>query len=144
MTSKQNYSDKLLMNPDRLLEKTLNEKELIELWNRSRMQLVVAQFAPTFLLITTAGLVPAIRAAGTFTVWGVLGILLASGILGALVEYSAAHEAQAIARDIEATGSNTAITRTIRRTAPWLHVAKYLTPAIFVGIFVALAAALLG
>jgi hypothetical protein len=121
----------------------MNEKELIELWNRNRTQLVVAQFAPTFLLITTAGLVKAIRESGTFTVWGVLGILLASGILGALVEYSAAHEAQAIASDIRALGSNSAISRTILKTAPWLHVAKYLTPAIFVGIFVALAAALL-
>ena len=121
----------------------MHEKELIELWNRSRNQLVVAQFAPTFLLITTAGLVPAIRDAGTYTVWGVLGILLASGILGALVEYSAAHEAQAIARDIRALNSTSAISRTILQTAPWLHVAKYLTPAIFVAIFAALAAALL-
>jgi hypothetical protein len=121
----------------------MTEKELVELWNRSRNQLVVAQFAPTFLLITTAGLVPTIRAAGTFTVWGVLGILLASGILGALVEFSAAHEGQAIARDIRALGTNSAISRTILKTAPWLHAAKYLTPAIFVGIFVALTAALL-
>jgi membrane protein DedA with SNARE-associated domain len=121
----------------------MDEKDLINLWNRSRMQLVVAQFAPTFLLITTAGLVPAIRAAGHFTVWSVLGILLASGILGALVEYSAAHEGQAIARDIRATRSKSAIAKTIVRTAKWLHVAKYLTPAIFIGIFVALAAALL-
>jgi hypothetical protein len=121
----------------------MQEKDLIELWNRSRNQLVVAQFAPTFLLITTAGLVPAIRDAGDYTVWGVLGILLASGILGALVEYSAAHEAQAIARDISELGSSSAISRTIQQTAPWLHVAKYLAPAIFVGIFVALAAALL-
>jgi hypothetical protein len=120
----------------------MTERELIELWNRSRNQLVVAQFAPTFLLITTAGLIPAIREAGTYTVWGVLGILLASGILGALVEYSAAHEAQAIARDIRALSFGSAISRTILKTAPWLHVAKYLTPAIFVGIFVALAAAL--
>ncbi|MEY4349193.1 MAG: hypothetical protein RL719_490 [Actinomycetota bacterium] len=120
----------------------MTERELIELWNRSRNQLVVAQFAPTFLLITTAGLIPAIREAGTYTVWGVLGILLASGILGALVEYSAAHEAQAIARDIRALSFDSAISRTILKTAPWLHVAKYLTPAIFVGIFVALAAAL--
>ena len=122
----------------------MTEKELFDLWNRSRMQLVVAQFAPTFLLITTAGLVPAIRAAGTFTVWGVLGILLASGILGALVEFSAAHEAQGIARDIKAAGSTSSIAKTIQSTAPWLHVAKYLTPAIFVGIFVALSEALLG
>jgi hypothetical protein len=122
----------------------VNEKELIELWNRSRMQLIVAQFAPTFLLITTAGLVPAVRAAGGYTVYGVLGILLASGILGALVEFSAAHEAQSIARDIRALDSNSAISSSILTTAPWLHVAKYLTPAIFVAIFAALFFALLG
>ena len=121
----------------------MNEKELLDLWNKSRTQLVVAQFAPTFLLITTAGLVPAIREAGTFTVWAVLGILLASGILGALVEYSAAHEAQAIARDIQALNSNSSIARTISKTSNWLHVAKYITPAIFIGIFIALALALL-
>lgn len=121
----------------------MSEKDLVELWNRTRNQLVIAQFAPTFLLITTAGLVPSIRTAGTFTVWAVLGILLASGLLGALVEYSSAHEAQAIARDIEASGSTSEIARTIQKTAPWLHVAKYLTPAIFVCIFVSLALALL-
>lgn len=122
----------------------MNEKDLVDLWNKSRTQLVIAQFAPTFLLITTAGLVPAIREAGTFTVWAVLGILLASGILGSLVEYSAAHEAQAIARDIQALNSNSSISRTISKTSVWLHVAKYLTPAIFIGIFVCLALALIG
>ena len=121
----------------------MDEKDLIQLWNRNRMQLVVAQFAPTFLLITTACAVPAIRAAGSFTVWAVLGILLASGILGALVEYSAAHEAQAVARDMKALKPKSAIAKTIGRNTIWLHVAKYLTPAIFVGIFVALTFALL-
>jgi hypothetical protein len=121
----------------------LNENVLIQLWNKSRNQLVFAQLAPTFLLITTAGLVPAVRSAGTYTVWAVLGILLASGILGALVEFSAAHEAQAIATDISALGSGSRIAATIAKTSPWLNVAKYLTPAIFVGIFLALALALL-
>ncbi len=121
----------------------MTEKELVDLWNRNRNQLVVAQFAPTFLLITTAGLVPALRASGTFNVWAVLGILLASGILGALVEYSAAHEAQAVARDLKALNSNSSISRTISKTSQWLHVAKYLTPVIFIGIFVALSFALL-
>ena len=121
----------------------MNEKDLIELWNKSRNQLIVAQFAPTFLLITTAGLIPQVREAGCPTVWAVLGILLASGILGALVEYSAAHEAQSIAKDISSLGSSSAISKTILKTAPWLHVAKYVTPAIFVGIFIALTLALL-
>jgi len=120
----------------------MNEKDLIELWNRSRNQLIFAQLAPTFLLITTASLVAEVRSAGTMTVVGVLGILLASGILGALVEFSAAHEAQAIARDIKALGSSSHVSKTIAQTAPWLHVAKYLTPAIFVAIFVSLVWAL--
>jgi hypothetical protein len=120
----------------------MNEKDLIELWNRSRNQLIFAQLAPTFLLITTAGLISEIRAAGTMTVVGVLGILLASGILGALVEFSAAHEAQAVSRDIKALGSGSHISKTIAQTAPWLHVAKFVTPVIFVGIFVALFTAL--
>lgn len=120
----------------------MNELELVQLWNKSRNQLVFAQLAPTFLLITTAGLVPEIKAYGNYTVWAVLGILLASGILGALVEFSAAHEAQAVAADLKALGSKSRISAAIQRTAPWLHVAKYLTPAIFIGIFIALTAAL--
>jgi hypothetical protein len=105
---------------------------------------VFAQLAPTFLLITTVGLVPAIRDAGTLVVWATLGILLASGILGALVEFAAAHEAQAVARDLVAVTKPSHTSRTIVRFAPWLSVAKFVTPAIFVGIFIALAGALLG
>jgi len=120
----------------------MNEKDLIELWNKSRNQLIIAQFAPTFLLITAAIQIPAIRAAGSSTVWAVLGILLASGILGALVEFSAAHEAQAIALDIRALGSKCSASKAIQTLSPWLHMAKFLTPAIFVGIFVALCVAL--
>lgn len=122
----------------------MTEKELIDLWNRARTHLVLAQLAPTFLLITTVGLVPAIRDAGTLVVWATLGILLASGILGALVEFAAAHEAQAVARDLVAVTKPSHTSRTIIRFAPWLSVAKFVTPAIFVGIFIALAGALLG
>ena len=120
----------------------VTEKELIELWNRARTHLVVAQFAPTFLLITTVGLVPSIVAAGPAVAVAAWGILLASGILGALVEFSAAHEAQAIARDLGSLTNRSAIADRIVRTVGWLHVAKYVTPTIFVGIFAALTIAL--
>lgn len=116
----------------------MSEKELLDLWNRARTHLIVAQFAPTFLLITTVGLAPAIREAGLFAAAATWGILLASGILGALVEFSAAHEAQAVARDLAALSSRSALTERIVRTARWLHVAKYVTPTVFVGIFVVL------
>ena len=123
---------------------SMKERALIDLWNKFRNQLIIAQLAPTFLLITTVGLVPQIRAAGVYAVWATLGILLASGILGALVEFSAAHEAQAVARDLAKLEKQSRTTRAIVRNSLWLYVAKYLTPAIFVGIFIALAFALLG
>jgi len=123
-------------------ESTMNEAELIRLWQKSRQQIIIAQLAPTFLLITTAGLVEQVREAGQMTVWAVLGILLASGILGALAEYTAAHEAQAVAKDIAALKAKSALSDSIVKTAPWMHVVKYLTPAIFVGIFIALFIAL--
>lgn len=121
----------------------VTEKELIDLWNRARMHLIVAQLAPTFLLITTVGLAPAIRDAGLYLTAAAWGILLASGILGALVEFSAAHEGQGVARDLAALGQRSAIADRIVRTAPWLTIAKFVTPTIFVGIFVALTVALI-
>ncbi len=120
----------------------MNEAELIRLWQKSRQQIIIAQLAPTFLLITTAGLVEQVRDAGQVTVWAVIGILLASGILGALVEYTAAHEAQAVAKDLGSLKTKSTLAETIVKTAPWMHVVKYLTPAIFVGIFIALFVAL--
>ena len=121
----------------------MNEKELLNLWAKFRNQLIFAQLAPTFLLITTVGLVPEIRAAGSFVVFATIGILLASGILGALAEFSAADEAQAVAKDLAKIADPSALTQKIVKNALWLHVAKYLTPAIFIGIFIFLCLALL-
>ncbi len=120
----------------------MTELELIQLWNKSRNQLIFAQLAPTFLLITTAGLISTLKEYGNYPIWAVIGILLASGILGALVEFSAAHEAQAIAADLKQLGAKSRISQTIIKVSPWLHVAKYVTPTIFVGIFIALVVAL--
>jgi hypothetical protein len=121
----------------------MKEQELIRLWQKSRQQIIFAQLAPTFLLITTVSLIAEVRAAGDLAVAATIGILLASGILGALAEYSAADEAQSIARDLSALKSKSSLARTVIKSAPWLHVVKFVTPAIFVAIFVALLAALL-
>jgi hypothetical protein len=122
----------------------MTEKELLDLWNRARTQLIVAQFAPTFLLITTVGLMPTVVGAGRYVAIATWGILLASGILGALVGFSAAHEAQSIARELSLLKQRSALSERIIRTSRWLHLAKYVTPTIFVGIFIALSIALLG
>jgi hypothetical protein len=121
----------------------VNEKHLISAWGTLRMQLVVSQLAPTFLLITTVGLVPVIRSAGSYAVWATIGILLASGILGAVVQFSAATEAQAVATELSKTTKHSRIAKSISASARLLDIAKYVTPTIFIAIFVALCAALL-
>jgi hypothetical protein len=121
----------------------MNEQQLISTWNKLRTHLIVSQLAPTFLLITTIGLVPTIRSAGSFAVWATIGILLASGILGALVQFAAASEAQAVASELSKTAKHSKLTKAIGVSARALDIAKFVTPTIFVAIFVALCAALL-
>jgi len=111
-------------------------------WHQHRMAIVVSQIAPTFLLITTIALLQfglaqsdlAIRIAAA-------GILLASGILGALVQFHSAAEAKALSRSL---GEDSAAQRAIRASGQWLWVVQYVTPSVFVVIYVALMVALFG
>lgn len=121
----------------------MTEVSLLEAWSRARNQLIFAQLPPTFLLITTVGLVPEIRNAGMATVWASLGILLASGILGALVEFGAASDSQAIARDLASLQTRSRSADVAISHARWMWVPRFVTPAIFVLIFLALVWALL-
>jgi len=120
----------------------LNEQELIQNWQRNRLHIVLAQLAPTALLAFAAIATPAIAASADWVVHAFALILLASGILGALAEYSAASEAQAVIDDLKALPGDSAQRRRIIGFRPWLEVVKFVTPAIFVAIFVALLAAL--
>jgi len=113
----------------------MNEKELLELWLKTRNQLIISQFAPTFLLITTVGLIETVRASGLVVSLATAGILLASGVLGALVQFSASAEGQAIAKDLEALPSKSLLASRVSSLGPWLNVSKFLTPTIFMGIF---------
>jgi hypothetical protein len=122
----------------------MTERDLLELWLKTRTQLVVSQLAPTFLLITTVGLVGTIRELGLYVSLAAAGILLASGILGALVQFSASTEGQAIAKDLEKLSSKSLLATKVISLGPWLNVSKYLTPAIFTAIFASLLLALFG
>jgi hypothetical protein len=122
----------------------MTEKELLDLWLKTRNQLVISQLAPTFLLITTVGLIDEIKGLGLYASLATAGILLASGILGALVQYSASAEGQAIARDLKELPSKSLLASRVSSIGVWLNVSKYLTPAIFTGIFAFLMLALFG
>jgi hypothetical protein len=122
----------------------MTEKELLELWLKTRNQLIISQLAPTFLLITTVGLIETVRASGLVVSLATAGILLASGILGALVQFSASAEGQAIAKDLRALPSQSFLAGRVSSLGPWLNVSKFLTPTVFMGIFGFLMLAIFG
>lgn len=123
----------------------MTERELLDLWNKNRLHIVLSQLAPTFLLIVTVWLMTVgLLESPLLVKLSALGILLASGILGALVQFSSASEAMAIASDLAALNSGSRVSARVVSFAPWLSVVKFLTPVIFVVIFILIAAALLG
>lgn len=117
----------------------MSERDLIELWLKARWHIIVSQLAPTGLLGFTVWL-GILDLAGTSLALRIsaAGILLASGILGALAQYSAAAEGMAVARDLVVVPPVSTIGRQIVALAPLLNVVRFVTPAIFIAVFVAL------
>lgn len=122
----------------------MTELELIQLWNKLRNQVIFSQLAPTFLLIVTIALINDGLADSALEVrLATMGILLASGIFGYLAQYSTATEARAVLAEIRALKTKTKLSTQLVKFANWLDVIRYVTPAIFVGIYVFLGIALL-
>jgi hypothetical protein len=120
----------------------MTEQELIQEFQKNRLHVILAQLAPTALLAFAAVATPAIAESGDYLKVAFALILLASGILGALAEYSAASQAQAAIDDLKTLPGTSALRRRVISFRPWLEVVKFVTPAIFVAIFVAILAGL--
>jgi hypothetical protein len=122
----------------------MKELDLVKLWNRLRNQIIFSQLAPTFLLIVTIALFNDGLAESAAEVrWATLGILLASGIFGFLAQYSTAAEARAVLGDLKRLKSKSKVSIQLVRFDSWLNVIRFLTPSIFVVIYVLLCIALL-
>jgi hypothetical protein len=122
----------------------VNELDLIQLWNRLRNQIIFSQLAPTFLLIVTIGLLNDGLAENEDAVkLATLGILLASGIFGFLAQYSAASEARAVLSELKTLNTKSKVSTQVIRFTSWINVIRFITPSIFVVIYVLLCIALL-
>jgi hypothetical protein len=122
----------------------MNELDLVQLWNKLRNQIIFSQLAPTFLLIVTIALLNDGLAQALEPVrYATLGILLASGIFGYLAQYSAATEARAVLAEIRTLKTRSRISTQLLKFSNWLDIIRYVTPTIFVIIYVLLVIALL-
>lgn len=117
----------------------MNSHDKFAFLQQARQHLIISQLAPTFLLISTIALLQfGLAEASLWVKIATAGILLASGILGALVQFQSAQEAEALAKDL-AGGEYDEV---INHSAGLMWVPKFVTPAVFVGIFGALMVAL--
>jgi hypothetical protein len=122
----------------------VNELDLVKLWNRLRNQIIFSQLAPTFLLIVTIALLnDGLAESPDVVKWATLGILLASGIFGFLAQYTAATEARAVLGDLKTLKSKSKVSTLLVGFSAWLDVIRFVTPCIFVAIYVLLCIALL-
>ncbi|TFD09257.1 MULTISPECIES: hypothetical protein [unclassified Cryobacterium] len=121
----------------------MTESELITAWVKARGHIIASQAAPTFLLTAIVGFLALGLGTTELSVRiAAAGILLASGIFGALAQIAAANEGLAVITDLRGLETPSALTRSIVAMAPWVNVVRFVTPAIFVIVYIALLAAL--
>lgn len=121
----------------------MSELELITMWSRARKQMITSQLGPIFLLTSTVVLLrTGLADADLGTRLAAALILLATGALGAAVQFSVNSQAIAIARDLRDAGATSHAARTVIASEGLTNLIRYAIPALFVVIFVVILVAL--
>lgn len=121
----------------------MSELELITMWSRARKQMIISQLAPVFLLTSTVVLLrTGLADADLGTRLAAALILLATGVLGAAVQFSISSQAIAVARDLRDRGATSHAARAVIASEGLTNLVRYALPAIFVVIFVVILVAL--
>ncbi|MDO8337059.1 MAG: hypothetical protein Q7T15_02250 [Microcella sp.] len=117
----------------------MTESELIAQWNTARWHIIVSQLAPTFLLAVTVWmLVDGLAETELPVRLAAAGILLASGVLGAITQFAAASEGRAIIESLRSLPSSSTLSRRIVAMGRGVEIVRFVTPTIFVLTFFAL------
>lgn len=93
----------------------MNEKDLLELWNTKRSQIINAQIAPTLMLVG----IFVLSAYGKFetatdaTKYLTIGVAAATGILAIISQYAAIREAESLLADLKKIEKSSKLAKTI-------------------------------
>jgi hypothetical protein len=115
----------------------MDEKELLELWNEKRSQVIHAQLAPSIVLIG----ILALASLGTFVTASdevqYLAIFIAagSGILSIISQFAAIREAEALVRELSKLESKTLLARKVADSGLLLKLTTFATLAIGLATF---------
>ena len=115
----------------------MNEKELLELWNTKRSQIINAQIAPTLLLIA----ISVLAAFGKFdmatnaTKYLVIGVAAATGILAIISQYAAIREADALISDLKKISKLTKLSKKIADSGELLQLSAVAVVGLGIAVF---------
>ena len=116
----------------------MNEKDLLELWNTKRSQIINAQIAPTLMLIS----VFVLAAYGKFdmatnaTKYLVIGVAAATGILAIISQYAAIREAESLIGDLKKISKPTKLSKKIADSGELLQLSAVAVVGLGIAVFV--------
>jgi hypothetical protein len=115
----------------------MDEKNLIELWNTKRTQIISAQMAPSLMLIG----VFVLAAFGKFdgasdaTKYLTIGVAAATGILAIISQYAAIREAEALLVDLKRLKSSSELAKKIAESRGLLSLSAIAIVGLGIAIF---------
>ena len=115
----------------------MDEKDLIKLWNSMRSQIITAQMAPTFLLISVFVLAAfgKFEAASDAVKYLTVGVAAATGILTIISQYATIREAESLIVDLKNVNKPSALAKKISESRELLTLASVAVVGLGVGVF---------
>jgi hypothetical protein len=115
----------------------MNEKDLLELWNTKRSQIINAQIAPTLMLIG----IFVLAAYGKFdmasdaTKYLTIGVAAATGILAIISQYAAIREAESLIADLKKISKPTKLSKKISDSGELLTLSAVAVVGLGIAVF---------
>ena len=116
----------------------MNEKDLLQLWNTKRTQIINAQIAPTLLLIGVFVLAAfgKFEMANDATKYLTIGVAAAAGILAIISQYAAIREAEALIADLKKVDKPSKLSKKISDSGDLLKLSALAVVGLGIAVFV--------
>ena len=124
----------------------MNEKDLLQLWNTKRTQIINAQIAPTLLLIGVFVLAVfgKFEMANDATKYLTIGVAAATGILAIISQYAAIREAEALIADLKKVDKPSKLSKKISDSGDLLKLSAVAVVGLGVAVFALVVWTILG
>lgn len=124
----------------------MDEKDLVKLWNTMRSQIVVAQIAPTFLLISVYVLAAfgKFEAASDPVKYLTIGVAAATGILAIISQYATIREGGSLIVDLKRVTKPSEVAKKISESGQLLALSAAAVVGLGAGTFALVVWAVIG